>query len=205
LFSVNRILPSINYDPRVIIEAGTPFIKREGFKGINRMRQLWKGIIVADLKIMDGARGEVALASSAGANAVTICGGAPIETINLAIKECLALNMISMIDMINVEMPMKILIELKTPPNVVILHKGRDEETTKGKVIQYKNGSKIKGKYDVLISAAGGVDLRESRSAIFNGANIVVVNVVDESNPWKGINSNEDVATIAEEFLKTIE
>ena len=61
----------------------------------------------------------------------------------------------------------------------------------------------MRSKYDVLISAAGGVDLREARSAIFNGANIVVVNIVSPYSPWRGIKSNENVAEIAKEFLVT--
>jgi len=57
----------------------------------------------------------------------------------------------------------------------------------------------------VIISAAGGVDLREARSAIFNGANIVVVNIVSSANPWTGIGLDENITEIAEQFLKTIE
>jgi len=38
----------------------------------------------------------------------------------------------------------------------------------------------------VLISAAGGVDLKEARSAIFNGANIVVANIVDSEHHGQG-------------------
>jgi 3-keto-L-gulonate-6-phosphate decarboxylase len=110
-----------------------------------------------------------------------------------------------MIDMLGVEEPLKVLIKLKQPPSVVIIHKGRDEETTRGKMIKYKHINKIKSKYNIIISAAGGIDLREARSAIFNGANIVVANIVDESDPWTGIKSDEDVADIAEQFLSTIE
>jgi hypothetical protein len=57
----------------------------------------------------------------------------------------------------------------------------------------------------VLISAAGGVDLREARSAIFNGANIVVVNIVPPGKPWAGISSDADVGEMSRKFLTTIE
>jgi 3-keto-L-gulonate-6-phosphate decarboxylase len=154
---------------------------------------------------MDGALEEVDLAHNAGASAATVLGSASVETINLFIKRCKELNVISMIDMINIEEPLKILMKLNQPPDVVILHKGRDEETTRGKVIKYKHINKIRSKYDVLISAAGGVDLKEASSAIFNGANIVVVNIVTTEDPWTGIKSDEDVAKVAEQFLRTIE
>jgi 3-keto-L-gulonate-6-phosphate decarboxylase len=86
-----------------------------------------------------------------------------------------------------------------------VIHRGRDEETTRGKVIKYKHINKIRSKYDVLISAAGGVDLKEARSAIFNGANIVVVNIVADEDPWTGISAEEDAGEIAKQFLRTIE
>jgi len=205
LVAVNRILPLIPESDRIFIEAGTPFIKREGFSGINRIKEIWGGFVVADLKTMDGALEEVDLAHNAGASAATVLGSASVETINLFIKRCKELNLVSMIDMINVEEPLKVLLKLSQPSEVVILHKGRDEETTRGKVIKYKHINKIRSKYDVLISAAGGVDLKEASSAIFNGANIVVVNIVTSEDPWTGIKSDEDVAQVAKQFLKTIE
>ncbi len=203
--SVNRILPTIPVDDRILIEAGTPFIKREGFDGIRKIKLLWPGKIVADLKTMDGALEEVELAHNAGATAATVLGAAPIETINLFIKTCKEFGMDSMIDMIGVEEPLKVLMHLKQQPTVVVLHKGRDEETTRGKVIKYKHINKIRSKYDVLISAAGGVDLKEARSAIFNGASIVVANIVSGASPWTGIRADENVAQMAAQFLKTIE
>jgi hypothetical protein len=72
-------------------------------------------------------------------------------------------------------------------------------------VIQYRHVNRLRSKYDALISAAGGVNLREARSAIFNGASIVVVNIVSPGKCWEGIPANADVAKIAREFLATIE
>jgi len=95
--------------------------------------------------------------------------------------------------------------KLKKIPDIVILHKGRDEESTQGKIIPYRHINKIRSKYDVIISAAGGIDLKGARSAVFNGANIVVANIVSPHDPWTGISSESDVRSIAEQFLKTIE
>lgn len=205
ILSVNRILPAIPHSDRILIEAGTPFIKREGSDGIKRIAEIWDGKIVADLKTMDGALEEVELAHHAGASAATVLGSASTETIDLFIKKCKELEIESMVDMIGVEEPLKIILKLKQPPDVVILHKGRDEETTRGKVIKYKHVTKIRSKYDILISAAGGLDLDEARSAIFNGANIIVVNIVTKEDPWTGIQSDAEVSEIAKQFLKTIE
>ena len=146
LSHVMRILPSLPPNERIIIEAGTPFIKREGLNGIRVIDRIWKGPIVADLKTLDGAEDEVGFVNGAGATAATVLGSAPVETLNLFIRHCAELEMDSMIDMLGVEEPLKVLLKLKTPPGVVILHKGRDEETTRGKVIKYKHINKIRSR-----------------------------------------------------------
>jgi len=201
---VRRILSTIPFNDRILIEAGTPFIKREGLRGISIISSIWKGGIVADLKTLDGAVDEVNFVDNSGATAATVLGSAPIETLNLFIDTCEKNKLDSMIDMLGVDEPLKVLLKLKKPPTVVVLHKGRDEESTRGKVIKYKHINKIRSKYDVLISAAGGIDLREARSAIFNGADIVVANIVSPEDPWTGISAETDVKEIAEQFLKTI-
>jgi len=199
------ILPQVVRSNRILIEAGTPFIKREGVRGIHALRQGWPGQIVADIKTTDGAADEVDMVCAAGATAATVMGSSPVETLALFIERCAELGMDSMIDMLGVPDPLRVLRELRTPPTVVILHRGRDEETTRGKVIQYRHVKRVRSKYDVMISAAGGVDLKEARSAIFNGANIVVVTLVRPDTPWQGIRTDADVGAIARQFLATIE
>lgn len=202
---VMQILPTIMESDRILIEAGTPFIKREGMNGIRAIRRFWRGHVVADLKTVDGALGEVRMAHAAGATAATVLGNSPTETLNLFIEHCESLRMISMVDMLGVKDPLKVLMHLKTAPDVVVLHLGRDEENTSGKLIQYRHVSRIRSKFDVVISAAGGVGVKEARSAIFNGANIVVANLVSPRDPWKGISTDTDVAAMAKEFLATID
>ena len=72
-------------------------------------------------------------------------------------------------------------------------------------MIQYRHVNRIRSKFPVLISAAGGVDVRQARSAIFNGANIVVANIIRSGGIWKGISAGEDVGEMAQKFLKEIE
>ena len=199
-----RTIPAIPQSDRILIEAGTPFIKLEGMDGIRAIRRMWPGHLVADMKIADGAIGEVEMARRAGATAVTILGNAPTESHNLFIKRCAELNMFSMIDLIGVQDPLDVLRPLRKAPDVVVIHRGRDEEGTHGKMIEYRQVNRIRSKFDALISAAGGVDLREARSAIFNGANIVVANVVNPTDGWTGIKTTDDITAIAQQFLTTI-
>jgi bifunctional enzyme Fae/Hps len=202
---VRRVLPTIVHSGRILIEAGTPFIKREGMGGVRAIRSMWPGHVVADLKTADGALEEVNMARAAGATAATVLGSSPREALDLFITHCARLGMISMIDTLGVKDPLRVVMRLKRPPDVVVLHRGRDEEGTRGKVIQYRHVNRLRSKFDVLISAAGGVDLKEARSAIFNGANIVVANLVRPGDPWTGIRTDSDVGAMARQFLATIE
>jgi 3-keto-L-gulonate-6-phosphate decarboxylase len=204
LGTVAQILPRIPSSDRILIEAGTPFIKLTGMDGVRAIRQIWRGHIVADLKVLDGALGEVDMAYQAGATAATVLGNAPTETINLFIDRCAQLNMLSMIDLLGVKNVLEVLRPLKKAPDIVVIHRGRDEENTRGKMIRYRQINRVRSKYDTLISAAGGVDLREARSAIFNGANIVVANIVRPGDGWTGIRTTEDINKIAKKFLETI-
>jgi 3-keto-L-gulonate-6-phosphate decarboxylase len=174
-------------------------------RGVSTMRALWRGHVVADVKTADGAAGEVEMARRAGASAITVLGDSPTETLDLFVQQCEQHQMLSMVDMLGVDDPLSVLRPMAMPPDVAILHRGRDEEGTRGKVIEYRHVNRIRSKFDASISAAGGVDLKEARSAIFNGANIVVVNLVRPGDPWQGISTEEDIAGIARTFLETIE
>jgi bifunctional enzyme Fae/Hps len=202
---VQRVLPSIPRHDRILIEAGTPYLKREGMRGVSLIRRLWGGHVVADMKVTDGAELEVRMAAQAGADAVTVYGNSPPETLNIFIDACTRYGVISMIDLLAVDDPLDVMRPLLHPPDVAVIHRGRDEEGTRGKVIEYRHVNRIRSKYDVSISAAGGVDLKEARGAIFNGANIVVVNLVRPGDPWQGISTEDNIAAIARTFLEEIE
>lgn len=203
--TVARVLPRIPRDERILIEAGTPYIKREGAGAIRFIRRLWPGYVVADIKTMDGAAEEVEMAAYAGANAATVLGAAPPETINLFIARCTELGIDSFIDMIGIDDPIKVLRDVRKRPTAVILHKGRDEESTRSKVIKYIHIKRILSKYEVRISAAGGIDLRQAQSASFNGANIVTVNLVSSDDPFEGIDTGGEIEKLAKEFLASID
>lgn len=154
--------------------------------------------VVADTKCMDRGKTEVQIALDGGAQAATVLGAAPVETINYFIASCEEIGIDSMVDMIGVEQPLKVLRKLRKMPNVVILHRGVDEETfDKNKPIPYLQINKIRSSYDVMISVAGGDTAREVQRAVFNDANIVVV--------WKNFyNPASNTGQLAEEFLKEI-
>ena len=201
---VLRILPTIPYDPRIIIEAGTPFIKREGIAGIRLIRRLWRGLLVADLKVTDGAYEEVNFAYSSGANAVTAAGTAPTETLNFFNEICEQNGLLSMIDMLGQDNPLRKLLPLKFKPKAVVIHKGRDEEINPRSIIRYKDINKVRSKYGVLVSVAGGLDHDSVRKAYFNGADIAVLNIVKASDENKGLVDTNNFQTLIPSILKQV-
>ncbi len=201
------ILYNLPASDRIIIEAGTPLIKTYGTEVIRTITQRWQmkmaeteGLpyIVADLKTMDRAQTEVGIAKDGGASAAICLGQAPIETINSFIENCKKEGLDSMVDMMNIPYPVQILRKLKTVPDVVLLHRGVDEETfNKDKPIPYIQINKVLSSYNVLISIGGGDTIREVQRAIFNGANIVMV--------WKEFyHSSASTGQLAQEFLEQI-
>ena len=201
---VLRILPNIPYDPRVIIEAGTPFIKREGIAGIRLIRRLWQGLLVADLKVTDGAYEEVKFAHASGANAVTAAGTAPTETLDFFNEICERNGLFSMIDMLGQENPLRKLQPLKFKPKAVVIHKGRDEEINPRSIIRYKDINKVRSKYGVLVSVAGGLDHDSVRKAYFNGADIAVLNIVKSTDENRGLVDTMNFRSMIPSILREV-
>ncbi|MBN1462412.1 MAG: orotidine 5'-phosphate decarboxylase [Paludibacteraceae bacterium] len=199
------VIRDIPFHKNIILEAGTPFIKREGIGVISKMRRSWLGEICADIKIVDGACEEVEMAKESGATSVTALGNAPVETLRIFVDTCKKFNVKSIIDMLGNPNPLRTLWKAQVVPDMVYIHRGRDEENSYGKIIQYKDIAKLKGKYDLETGAAGGIDTRELQSAIFNNADIVVVNIVRPYDNWKGIVFDANFKQNLKEFLRFVE
>jgi len=247
LHEAQKIIAQLPKSDRIIVEAGTPLIKRYGEEGIRKIYQWYQahlsGIpvlarssatpfgmtglipflieqaqkqkaatspsqlkanipihpyVVADLKMMDRGETEVQIAQRAGASAAVALGSAPVESLNAFIESCHANQLDSMIDMMNIEYPLAVINQLKIKPDVIILHRGVDEERlNKEKQIPLYEIRRIKSQYPIMISIAGGDTVREAQRAIFNDADIVVV--------WKSFfqNSN-DTVELAKKFLAEI-
>ena len=198
-----RILALLPQSDRLIIEVGTPLIKRYGSEAIRMVRQWWASrfdhpYIVADMKTMDRGETEVAIAASAGADAVVALGHAPTETLAAFIAACEQSGVDAFIDMMNVPYPLSVLRALPQPPAVVLLHRGVDEERfNKEKQLPLYEIRRVKSNYSILIGVAGGDTFEEARRAAFNDADIVVV--------WKSFyTSSEATAALAAQFLKEI-
>lgn len=205
LEDARTVISALPPSDRILIEAGTPLIKEYGTGAIKELKALWgqkllltrsiNPYVVADLKCMDRGDTEGMLAASAGASAAVVLGSAPTETINSFIATCDKMDIDSMVDMMNVEKPYQVLRKLKSLPTIAMLHRGVDEEHFSDKPLPIHMINKVKGAFDIMISIAGGDKPREIQSAVFNGADIVVL--------WKDFYSRSgNAALIAEEFLR---
>lgn len=84
-----------------IIEAGTPLIKSEGIKIVETLKKNFPDKqIFADLKIMDAGILEAKMAFDVGADMISVCAQASVETITGALEETRRQNKKIVIDLI---------------------------------------------------------------------------------------------------------
>ncbi|HIQ38382.1 MAG TPA: bifunctional 5,6,7,8-tetrahydromethanopterin hydro-lyase/3-hexulose-6-phosphate synthase [Methanothermococcus okinawensis] len=153
--NVEYVLESLPPSDRIIVEAGTPLIKKYGIEVVERIREIYDGFIVADLKTLDTGRVEVRMAFESTANAVVLSGTAPRETILKGIHECERCGIMSYLDTINVRDPFALYNSLELKPDVLLLHRAIDEE---GRV-PMREYREVKRREKPLLGIAGGVTL----------------------------------------------
>jgi len=176
LNEVLRVLEQIPESDHIIFEIGTPLVKKYGSEVILKLREVKPdAFYILDLKTLDVGNLEARMAADATANAVVISGLAPISTIVKGIREAEKTGILSYVDMMNVEDPLKRLEEIKKAgvlPNVVELHRAIDSEESEP---PWMLAGKIKENYRVLIAVAGGIRPENVEEVINAGADIVVV------------------------------
>ena len=179
----------------VIIEAGTPLIKRYGVDVISKIRQVRPdAFIVADLKTLDTGNLEARMVSDAAGDAIVVSALAPINTIDKLIEEAHKTGIYAVMDTLNQHDPISVLNNLKVMPDVIELHRGIDIESTEhawGDIAEIK---KVAPK--ALIAVAGGVRLDKVPVALNQGADILVVG--------RAITNAKDVREVAEPFINSL-
>jgi bifunctional enzyme Fae/Hps len=197
LDKVKNIIRELPESDRIILEVGTPLLKKYGVKVIRDLREVAKDVfIIADLKTLDVGKVEVDLAFEETADAVVVAGLAARETLDGFIYEAKKLGVYAVIDMMNVEDPLKRLQSLKHLPDVVILHRGIDAET--GRALSLDTIQKMKRAFPdrkLLVAVAGGIVPETAKEAMERGADIVIVG--------RYVTQSKDVKRAARDFLET--
>ncbi len=186
LDAVKRIMNALPERERILIEAGTPLVKKFGVGVVSKIRELRPdAFIIADLKTLDVGRVEVKMAADETADAVAISGLGTVESIEKAIHEAQKQGIYSILDMMNVDNFTEKLKAIKSElkPNIVLLHRNVDLETTlaeKGEdtsnMTEWGNIKEIKeilGE-NGLVAVAGGITPEKVEEATSKGADIII-------------------------------
>jgi bifunctional enzyme Fae/Hps len=193
---VTKVLSELPENDHLIIEAGTPLIKKFGLQIISDIRKIRpNAFIIADMKVLDTGNLEARMAADASADAVVISGLAPASTLEKAIAEAKKTGIYSVIDMLNVPDPVKVLKSLKVKPEVVELHRAIDAEGTAhawGDIPALKKAAGGK----LLVATAGGIRVDVVKDAAKAGADIIVVG--------RAITASKDIHTAADLFLEQL-
>ncbi len=193
---VAAVLRELPDNDHLIIEAGTPLIKRFGLSVLSEIRNLRKNaFIIADLKILDTGNLEARMAADASADAVVISGLAPVPTMEKAIAEARKTGIYSVIDMLNVKDPVALVKSLAVKPDIVELHRAIDTDDTEHAWGNIKAMKKAAGG-KLLVATAGGIKVNVVGDAVASGADILVVG--------RAITASKDIRHAAEEFLTAL-
>jgi len=195
LEQTKRIIMQIPKSDRIILEVGTPLIKKYGTKVIRDLREVAKDMfMVADLKTLDVGKVEVDLAYEDTADAVVAAGLAPTETLDGFIYEAKRLGIYAVVDMLNVDDPIKKLKSLKEFPDVIIIHRGIDQET--GRTIGLELIEKLRETFKdkrFLVAVAGGIVPETAKEALEKKADIIIVG--------RYVTQSKDIERAVREFL----
>lgn len=196
LEKAKKVISQIPGSDRIIIEVGTPLIKRYGTRVINELRQVAKdAFMIADLKTLDVGKVEVDIAYEDTADAVVAAGLAPPETLDAFVHEARRLGIYGVVDMLNVEDPIGKLKQLKEFPDMVIIHRGIDQET--GKTLGLDLIPKMRQTFPdkrFLIAVAGGIVPETAKEALEKGADVIIVG--------RYVTQAKDVERAVREFLE---
>ncbi|MCD6455752.1 MAG: bifunctional 5,6,7,8-tetrahydromethanopterin hydro-lyase/3-hexulose-6-phosphate synthase [Methanophagales archaeon] len=192
---VEGIVRALPKSDAIIIEAGTPLIKRYGVEVVQKIHQLRpETVVFADLKTLDTGNLEARMAGDATADVIGFSGLAPVSTQEKFIEECKKVGALSLMDTLNVQNPVKVLKKLKVTPDIVELHRAIDVEQVKGS--EWRNIGEVRKVCgnNVLVAVAGGIRVNKVEKALKAGADILVVG--------RAITAAKDVTGAARAFLQ---
>jgi len=196
LEGAKKVISQLPGSDRLIIEVGTPLIKRYGTRVIGDLRQVAKdAFMVADLKTLDVGKVEADIAYEDTADAVVAAGLAPPETLDAFVHEAKRLGIYAVIDMLNVEDVLEKLKSLKDLPDIVILHRGIDQES--GRTCGLERIQMIRKAFSgkkFLIAVAGGIVPETAKEALTEGADILIVG--------RYITQSKDIERAVRDFLE---
>lgn len=160
------------------IEIGTLLLRHYGTRAIEVLRAEFEGaILVADCKTIDCGEIEAELAISAGADAVTVQAVAPRETIEAVCRTARKMGAFVMADSIGIRDMRELARKLDgLPLSQVILHRGRDEQSTRGPIPVHETVDAAAAVTLPPLAIAGGITLNDAAGLnALSGIDTVIV------------------------------
>jgi bifunctional enzyme Fae/Hps len=196
LEGAKKVIEQLPGSDRIILEVGTPMIKRYGTRVINEIREAAKDkFVIADLKTLDVGKVEVDIAYEDTADAVVAAGLGPAETLDATVQEARRLGIYAVVDMLNVDDVLAKLKSLKDFPDIVILHRGIDQETGRSSGLErIKMIREAFPNKKFLIAVAGGIVPETAKEALEKGADILIVG--------RYVTQSRDVERAVRDFLE---
>jgi len=192
-----EVVSQVPESDRIILEVGTPLLKKYGVKVVRELRDSARDMfIVADLKTLDVGKVEVDLAFEETADAVVASGLAAPEILDGFIYEAKRLGIYAVVDMMEVVDPVQKLRSLKQLPDVVILHRPIDVEKrgVHHRMELIKELRQTFARERLLIAVAGGIVPETAREALEKGADIIIAG--------RYITQSKDVKRAVRDFLE---
>jgi len=191
-----EIISALPDSDRIILEVGTPLLKKYGVNAIRELRELVKDkFIIADLKTLDVGKVEVDLAFGETADGVVAAGLAAKQVLDKFIYEAKRLGIYAIVDMMEVEDPIRKLRLLKHFPDVIILHRAIDVEKVGAHRMEFiQELRKAFPQKKFLVAVAGGITPETAKQALDYGAGIIIVG--------RYITQSRDVRRSVREFLE---
>ncbi len=198
-----KVLSKLPQSEKLIIEAGTPLIKKYGISIIQKIKEFFpKNPVLADLKTLDVGEIEVKFSYEADAQLAVCSGLANPASIDKFIQACNEVEILSVIDLMEVSDPLAKLKQLTTKPDVIIFHRAIDAEAVQANPqARWKAIPEIKEYFapdhKVAVAVAGGITPETGKEAISMGADILIVG--------RYITAAEDIAKATNSLLEIIE
>ena len=159
-----------------IIEIGTPFIMEEGMKAVQTIKEIFPELtILADTKIVDGARIETGSAVKAGADIITVLGVSEDATIKDSIDEAHKNGARVLVDMIAVKNLEERAAQIEEMgADFICVHNGYDTQNTVESPLDELIRVK-KTVADCMVAVAGGIKLSTLPEIVKEEPDLVVV------------------------------
>ncbi len=189
-----KVVRDLPKSDRIILEAGTPFLKKYGVEAIKQIREVApEKFIVADLKTLDVGKLEVDFSFDATADAVVCSGLASSSSIDKFLLEARRLGIYGFVDTMEVPDPIAKMKSLREVPDVVILHRAIDVEQAPDAAqspdaaqkarwalvpkikAAFADQKLVSGRDRVLVAVAGGIEPESAKYALDMGADILIV------------------------------